>query len=121
MWIYIISVSCQVAGAIMLLVKYWFGTTKHYLEEIRKKRTRFEDTTLIMGPNVPSDSEVVQEVWLSRFAFFLLIIGYFLGIFGNPIGSNRLVVLIGVIVLSCILVITFWIITDKIIRRFSDK
>lgn len=90
--IYIFSTALQLAGAILLIIKYWFVSEKKQLTRIQGKRTRVENETLILGENVPNDSEFLQELWLSRIAFIYIACGYIFDIWANVSNANKWVI-----------------------------
>lgn len=102
--IYILSIALQLAGAILLIIKYWFGSAKRQLSKIQGKRTRVENSTLILGDNVPNDNEFLEELWLSRIAFIYMAGGYILGIWGNVIDANKWIIAALIVVVTSILV-----------------
>ncbi len=104
--IYILSIALQLAGAILLIIKYWFGSDKRQLSEIQRKRMKVENTTLLLGENVPNDNEFLEELWLSRIAFIYIACGYLLGIWGDVLNANKWVIAGFIVVVTSILVFT---------------
>ncbi len=118
---YVIAVSLQVSGAVILLVKYCFKAEKSQLEENQMKKTRVEGDTLYLGENVLSDKELLKEVWLSRFAFLFISVGYIVGIFGDVSCQNKFITMCEIVLVTIIIVvITIWV-TSKIVLSRSKK
>ena len=86
---YIISIAFQLAGAVMLIMKYWSGSVKKQLDEIQKRRTGVEDEAIHLAGFEPSDKEFVEELCMSRFAFIYITVGYIVGIWGNNSDTNK--------------------------------
>ncbi|MGN0680884.1 MAG: hypothetical protein ACI4LY_02615 [Candidatus Fimisoma sp.] len=110
---YIIAISFQLAGALLLIVRYWFKSVEDQLKYIEGKRTHTEGNTLMLGASQPNDSEMVEEIWLNRLAFAYIAVGYLLGIWGDPLSVNRWWITLAVVLLVCILVV--------IGKRHSEK
>ena len=102
-WIYIISISFQLSGAVLLLIKYSFVNIEKGIIEKEKKENHTKETTLLLGSTQPTDSEYTENVWLNRIAFALIAAGYLLGVWGEIRGEKRIVVFFLVIAVSTIL------------------
>ena len=120
-WIYVLSVSFQITGAVLLIIKYWFGSAKHQLMIIQSKRTHVENGALSLGCNGPSDREFIKELWLSRIAFLSIVIGYILGVFGDISTINKWEILIEVVVCSFIIIVLVYIIVNCVSRQYADR
>lgn len=105
-WFYMISIAFQLSGAILLIIKYWFGSAKDQLTHIQNKRTRDEGGgNIIMGDSLPSDQEFIEELWLSRIAFLYIAVGYMIGIWGNVDNINKCFAAFMILFMSCLFVI----------------
>lgn len=105
--IYIIAISFQVSGALLLVVQFWCISIKKGIEENKKKETHLEGNTIVMGRTQPTPFEYTKNVWLNRFAFVLIAMGYLLGVFGSIEISNRFTILFWIVLSSSILVALF--------------
>lgn len=106
-WIYILSISLQVAGAICLLINYWGNVKKKVI------------LTYYAGGEIPKaqDNNMVRlkrerlqscakDIYMNRFAFICIAIGYGLGLYGEITEyTNKLNALLAII-LFCILIIS---------------
>ncbi len=104
-WIYAISIALQLSGAVLLIIKYWFGSSKDQLASIQRKRTHIENETIVIGDTGPSDQEFIEELWICRIAFLYIATGYIVGIWGNIESTNRYCLALLIAFISCILVI----------------
>ena len=102
---YILAISFQLAGALLLIVRYWFKSVDKQLELLERKRPHANGEELHLGEPQPNDSELVEEIWINRLAFAYIAIGYFLGIWGEPLGANKCVITLGVAIFVVILVV----------------
>lgn len=101
-FLFIIATSLQVAGGILLIIKYWKKSVKKQLDEADSNRDHVEGEILYIGQSIPPRKEISKEVWLSRMSFVYIVAGYLIGIFGN-VGKNRWIDLGIVILFSIIL------------------
>lgn len=119
--IYIIAVSFQVSGALLLIVQFWCIKIKKGIEENKKKETHVEGETLVLGKTQPTSFEYTNNVWLNRFAFVLIALGYLLGVFGNIEMSNRFFILFWIILSSSFLVALFVSISKKLGKSMEEE
>lgn len=102
---YILSIALQLAGAVMLIIKYWFGSAKKQLEKIEKSRASVKGEALALANDKPSDKEFVEELCMSRFAFIYIAVGYIVGIWGDISDANKCCIACIIIILAVLLVL----------------
>ena len=100
--LYIVSLSFQIAGALILIVRYWCKSIDEQVKELDAKRNHFENETFICGQSVPSNREYVIEIKLNRFAFAFIACGYVCSIWGTS--RNKYIETIAIIVVTSIIV-----------------
>lgn len=104
--IYIIAVSLQVSGAVLLLV-YNFSVKR---ENIIKTFANDKGYILRQGSDIDYDKDRLKEIfkiaYINKISFIYIIIGYILGVFGE-IGENtyKSSIVLGIIVFGLILVL----------------
>lgn len=114
--LYILSVSCQVAGALILLL-WACGNTKqriinkYYPEAV--KATRDDNDNMVMKKE--KIRECVVDIYMNRFSFFCIAVGYFLAIFG-VLTTKRSIAVVGICVTTTIVII-FGIFVSKMMAR----
>lgn len=97
--VYIVAIALQLAGAELLIMSYWGKPISVLKKQELQKQTHFEgEECLFIGTKTEPD--IVENIWLNRFAFLMIAIGYVLGIFGDVQNSCKWLVAICVIVLS---------------------
>lgn len=117
-YIYILTVSLQVCGAIILLISSFVATKTKMYEEIHKKANvgvlsgRFIDDIDI--------SEELKNVYLNRTAFILLAIGYALGVFGSINKTPRWIIALCIAVMSCIISLSLYLICAKLAKKRQE-
>ena len=79
------------------------------------------DGTLDLGESRPNDSELVEEIWINRFAFAYLAIGYLLGIWGEPLSASKCMITLSVVLFVIVLVVVGKKISEKESDRFRKK
>lgn len=106
-WIYILSISLQVTGAICLIMNYWGNVedkvTLSYYAGGEIPKAQDNNKVRLKKDKLQS---CVKDIYMNRFSFICIIIGYGVGIFGNITdGSNKLYVLSAIclfcVVLTC--------------------
>lgn len=102
-WIYILSISLQVAGAICLLMNYW-GNVKQkviltYYAGGEIPKAQDNDMVLLKKEKLQSSAE---DIYMNRFSFLYIIIGYGIGLFGGITDNSNKVYMLLVIGLFCI-------------------
>lgn len=118
--IYIFSISLQIAGAIMLIIRYWFKSVEAQVEVFQNNRTHVEEETLFLGGLEPSEKEFVKEIWQNRIAFAYITLGYIIGVWANT-PSNKEASAIYIIILD-VLFITFGIIaSNKLSEKYENS
>lgn len=104
-WFFIVSVSLQLSGAVLLLIKYTFVNTEKQIQEIEKKENHIEGSTFVLGQTQPTKEEYRENVSLNRQAFTYIALGYLLSIWGSISQGSRYIILFWVLVVSSIIVI----------------
>lgn len=120
MCIYTVSIALQLAGAVLLIIKFWSGSAKRQLAKIQDKRTRAENTTLIIGDNTPTDCEFIEELCLSRTAFIYIAVGYIVGIWGDLSNAPKWLIALLIIIETSIFVGVGKIISWKWGKAYKD-
>lgn len=102
---YIASISFQLSGALLLLIRYCFVSIEKELEELEKRETHVEDGYLICGRTQPTPYEYVQTVWLNRIAFAFIATGYLIGVWGAIEGTKRCTIFLWILGISLLLTV----------------
>lgn len=113
-WIYIISISFQLSGAVILLIKHCFVNIEKGILEKEKKETHIEGEILVIGSTQPTDSEYAEKVWMNRIAFALIAAGYLLGVWGEFRSEKRTAVFFLVIAVSAVITTLSVLLTKKL-------
>lgn len=102
---YILSVSLQVAGALILLL-WACGNTKErikdkYYPEIRTaERDKDENITM----DVKIIRKCASAIYMNRFSFLYIALGYYVAVFGN-VGDRKTVIAVSVLGVTIVLMI----------------
>ena len=118
---YILAISFQLAGALLLIVRYWFRSVDKQLKLNEMKKPHVSDGTLDLGESRTNDSELVEEIWINRFAFAYFAIGYLFGIWGEPLSASKCMITLGVVLFVIVLVLVGKKISEKESDRFRKK
>ena len=107
---YIISISFQLSGAVLLLLKYSFVNIDKGIEENKRKESHAEGEAFVPGNTQPTSSEFAENVWLNRIAFALIAIGYLTSVWGRIDNCQRAMSFIWIILLSAgITTVSYWV------------
>lgn len=87
--IYLLSISFQLSGALILIFFCWGNIEQKVLSKVFSANSimerNYENKVTIKRDKL---FRAYKEVWLNRTAFILLGLGYLLGVFGSNEGSN---------------------------------
>lgn len=117
--VYILSLSFQVAGAVLLIIKYWGKTKDRIVDEY------FPGSNIIERDeedNIKLEKEKVQvcarNIYDNRMAFVFIAIGYILSIFGSMNSISKIYILILVILFTVIIIVIEKKISMEISKRY---
>lgn len=102
-WFYTLSVTLQLSGAVLLLIRYCFVSIEKELQEIEKRKTHVENELIVFGRTQPTPYEYKESVWLNRIAFTYISVGYLLNVLGMIECRNKIMAFFLIVVLSSIL------------------
>ena len=102
-WIYTVSLSLQLSGAVLLLLKYTFTNIGKGIRETSEKENRVEGGTLFLGRTQPTEEEYRENAWLNRIAFAFIALGYLTSIWGNIGEIPRYIIFVWVLIQSVLL------------------
>lgn len=107
-WIYILSISLQVAGAICLIMNYWGNVKEKVILSyyVGGEIPKVQDNNMVLLKKEKLQL-CAKDIYMNRFSFICIIIGYGIGLFGNITdGSNKLYVLLAIclfcVILTCL-------------------
>jgi len=118
--LYIISVSLQLSGSLLLLL-YCFGNVDKSIIENKRQETHVEEETLHLGRTQPTPSEFSKNVWLTRIAFIQLSAGYLTSIWSEIDDQKRLMTFILIFILTGVLLSLSLFISKKISKRYKEE
>ena len=121
-WVYILSISLQVAGAICLLMNYWGNVKEKVILSyyVGGEIPKAQDNNMVLLKKEKLQS-CAKDIYMNRFSFICIIIGYGICLFGNITdGSNKLYVLLAII-LFCIILTCLGQISASLISKRTYK
>ena len=102
---YVFSLAFQVAGAVLLIIKYFGRTKERIFEEYFPGSNIAErDENDITTLNKEKVQMCVRNIYDNRMAFLFIAIGYILSIFGEIDGECKICILLFVITSTSIIV-----------------
>ena len=113
--IYVIAISLQLAGALLLLVNATSTKRDNLIKSFAKSRIIYRDgDTKELSYNVDAFKGLYRNIYLNKFAFAYISLGYFIGIFGDISAASKIIVLFCVAVVAFIDLLGAYFVVDKI-------
>ena len=119
--VYVFAISFQLSGAVLLIFQFWGIRIKKGIEENKRNETHVENETLFIGKTQPTPFEYTKNIWLNRFAFILIAIGYLLGVFGSIENYSKWFILLYIALLSTFIVSLFYFISKKLGKSMENN
>lgn len=119
--IYALSISLQVAGALMLMINSLSTKRKKVIQ-------RFVGHTLIYRDNNTNEITYNENVfrdtyrvaYLSKFAFLYIAVGYFIGIFATIAAGSKAITAIGVLLFTIVFIALAYLVV-RLILKYSKE
>lgn len=101
-WIYIVSISLQVSGAVCLIINYWGNTKKNVILTyyVVGEIPKAQDNNMLLLKKQRLQ-KCAKDIYINRFAFICIVIGYGLGIIGKITDDSNKVFVYLFVVLFC--------------------
>lgn len=120
--LYIISISCQLAGAIILL----FGSLSTNRPEVIKRFSKIglvfvDENTGEVSNDTDAFTDEFQKAFLNRSAFLLLAIGYLFGIWGEEGSICKCCITLLVILITALIAGSIWLISKRFAKNKGEK
>ena len=120
--LYVLGISLQLAGAVLLLIKYCFTPSKRLLKDLDKKKAKYsEKSARVTMPENPTDKEFMYEIWLSRWAFIFIAAGYPIGVLGELESLCRCCATLLVITFAAVLVVVGLLLASIQSKKYNDS
>ena len=104
--LYVISISLQMAGALLLMVNSLSTKREDAIKKFFNHTiTELDGNTNEVKYNEEEFKDTFKQIYLTIFSFIYICFGYILGIFGNIENANKLCVLVKIILLTVCLII----------------
>lgn len=102
---YVLALSLQLAGALLLIIRYSVTPMKTQLKDAHEKASHVDEAEETISIGIPVDSELIEEIRLNRLAFIYIAVGYLFGIWGESFDVNKWFITGLVILLAAIAVV----------------
>lgn len=99
---YVLAISLQLAGALLLIIRYSVTPMKTQLRDAHEKASHVDEAEETISIGIPVDSEVIEEIRLNRLAFIYIAVGYLFGIWGESFDVSKWLITGLVILLTVI-------------------
>ena len=119
--IYIISISLQLSGGILLMT-YSFSTQRlNVIKYFAGKGIILKngDTSEIIY-NESAFKNSFRTAYNTKFSIMFIIMGYFLGVFGNIEGCNKFFISVSIVVFTILIISFTYVIIEKIILKSNE-
>lgn len=115
-YIYILSISLQVSGALLLMLFSLSTRRKQVVKRFISKNLVIRDSNEKLTYDVKELKNTFRIAYLNKFSFGFIAMGYLLGIYGDLNNANLLCVTIWVILGSLLLMAIAYILTSLILK-----
>lgn len=107
-WYYIIAISFQLAGAILLLIRFWGNGETTLLKLYYNGGEEIANIKGTVTLEKKKLRECAREIYMNRFSFLYIITGYVVGVFGDlTLPCKGCVAFTIMIVTGCFMVIAY--------------
>lgn len=113
---YIVSISLQVAGALLLMFFSLSTKRKQVIGRFVNKNLVIRDSDEKLKYDTEELKNTFRIAYLNKFSFGFIASGYLLGIYGNLKDTNLLFVMVGVILGSVVLMLIAYFSTSLILH-----
>ncbi len=114
--IYVLAISLQVCGALILLIHSFGNKQTEINNEIINSVSTGEQQTQTHVDNIDV-SYKLKDIYLNRVAFICLTFGYFLGVFGEISTVAKWVIALSVVIISCLITVFFYFLCEKLANK----
>lgn len=121
-YIYIISISFQICGALLLLLDSVFNGVEKIYSQFNYDRKEITDNSYSTFFNKKEDFvPYLKQLFIERSAFLYLAVGYIIGIWGSVGECNKMIIALFVIIVSIVIIIATHFLSNKISVIQSNK
>ena len=115
--IYVISISLQVAGALLLMINALSTRRDKVIRRFLGKGlvSRDNNTNTIVYDKERL-KETYKEAYLSKFAFMFIALGYFFGIFSNIEDDLKLILALIIIAMTVVIMILSYVTVNLVVK-----
>ena len=118
---YIISISLQIAGALLLVIFAISTKRRKVVERFVNKDMVFEDgNTNEISYNKEELKQTFKVAYLSKLSFFYIALGYLVGIWGENKELSNITITIAIIGVTAIIMLASYFIVEQILK-YSKK
>lgn len=120
-FIYMVAISFQLAGALLLLVNSSSTKRSNLVKGFAKGKMIFRDgNTKKLFYSKEAFVAICQNAYLNKSAFLYISIGYFLGVFGEIDSKDKFVVALCVIILAAVEIAMAYILSKQICKHSEN-
>lgn len=119
--IYVISISLQVAGSLLLMMNSLSTNRKKVIQRFAGKGIISRDNnTKMIDYNKIAFKEIYKDAYLTKISFAFIAFGYFLSVFGSAEDINKMYLAVYIAIITiAIMLIAYWVV--NLILKHSKK
>lgn len=119
--VYILSISFQLAGALLLMVNVLSTKRDKVIRRFVGRGTLYRDNnTNEISYDKNALKDTFKDAYLSKLAFLYIAVGYFMGVFGSVNGYCKMITAITIIIATALLILLSHL-AVYFILKFSKK
>ena len=119
--IYVLSIALQVAGALLLMKNVLSTKRDNVIRRFSGHNVIEKDNnTNEISYNADVFIDTYRQAYLSKAAFLYIAMGYLLGVFGTTEGCSKLLLVIGIVLLTAFFMVIAYKVVEMILKRSKD-
>lgn len=118
--LYIISISLQISGALLLMLFSLSTNRKKVIKNFINKDIITKDSDERIDYNKEELKETFKTAYLNKFSFGFIALGYLIGVIGEIDYSYKLVIILGIIIFTLIFMILAYLIVHFIMKYSKE-
>ena len=114
-FIYVVAISFQISGALLLLFYNISTSRKHIVKGFAQKSIIIREENEI-SYNKEALKKCFKNAWINKIAFILIVLGYILGVFGEIGKVNKILVVVLILIITSIVIFISHLIVSFLIK-----
>ena len=116
--IYVISISLQVAGSLLLMINTLSTNRKKVIQRfVGKGIISRDNNTKMIYYNKAAFKEIYKETYLTKISFAFIALGYFLSVFGSAEDINKIYLAFYIVIITILIMLIAYFVVNQILKH----